>query len=43
MYIYRYIIDNYVYKLFCLCIIIIVLMNMNILNQQVVFFDFFVV
>lgn len=40
MYIHRYTIDNYAYKLLCLCITIIVLMNMNILNQQAVPFYF---
>lgn len=33
MYTHRYTIDNHAYKLLCLCITIIVLMNMNILNQ----------
>lgn len=32
MYIHRYTIDNHAYKLLCLCITIIVLMNMNILK-----------
>lgn len=40
MYIHRYTIDNHAYKLLCLCITIIVLMNMNILNQQAAPFDF---
>lgn len=40
MYIHRYTIDNHAYKLLCLCITIIVLMNMNILNQQTAPFYF---